>query len=82
MVGYFFPSHNYLFFLLCCKSNLYICIPFLAHLWHYLRQIIRIINPFKKVKNMGITLSFIFCLLSGFVCFWLFWKCVDWFENI
>ena len=31
---------------------------------------------------MGITLSFIFCLLSGFACFWLFWKCVDWFENI
>lgn len=31
---------------------------------------------------MGITLSFIFCLLSGFVYFWLFWKCVDWFENI
>jgi len=26
---------------------------------------------------MGITLSFIFCLLSGFACFWLFWKCVD-----
>ena len=23
-----------------------------------------------------------FCLLSGFACFWLFWKCVDWFENI
>ena len=31
---------------------------------------------------MGITLSFIFCLFSGFACFWLFWKCVDWFENI
>jgi len=29
---------------------------------------------------MEITLSFIFCLLSGFACFWLFWKCVDWFE--
>ena len=27
---------------------------------------------------MGITLSFIFCLFSGFACFWLFWKCVDW----
>ena len=31
---------------------------------------------------MGITVSFIFCLLSGFACFWLFWKCVDWFERI
>ena len=31
---------------------------------------------------MGITVSFIFCLLSGFACFWLFWKCVDWFEKI
>ena len=30
---------------------------------------------------MGITLSFIFCLLSGFACFWLFWKCVDWFVH-
>ena len=26
---------------------------------------------------MGITVSFIFCLLSGFACFWLFWKCVE-----
>ena len=25
---------------------------------------------------MGITISFIFCLLSGFLAFWLFWKCV------
>lgn len=31
---------------------------------------------------MGITVSFIVCLLSGFACFWLFWKCVDWFEKI
>lgn len=31
---------------------------------------------------MGITVSFIFCLLSGSACFWLFWKCVDWFEKI
>ena len=23
---------------------------------------------------MGITVSFIFCLLSGFACFWLFWN--------
>lgn len=31
---------------------------------------------------MGITISFIFCLLSGLAAFWLFWKCVDWFEKI
>ena len=31
---------------------------------------------------MEITLNFIFCLLSGFACFWLFYKCVDWFEKI
>ena len=31
---------------------------------------------------MGLTISFIFCLLSGFFVFWLFWKCVDWFEKI
>ena len=31
---------------------------------------------------MGITLSFIFCLLSGFACFGLVWKGVDWVENI
>ena len=30
---------------------------------------------------MGI-ISFIFCLLSGLLAFWLFWKCVDWFEKI
>ncbi len=26
-------------------------------------------------------LGFIFCLLSGIFCFWLFFKCVDWFEK-
>lgn len=31
---------------------------------------------------MGITVSFVFCLLSGIAAFWLFWKCVDWFEKI
>ena len=31
---------------------------------------------------MGLTISFIFCLLSGLFAFWLFWKCVDWFEKI
>lgn len=31
---------------------------------------------------MGITISFIFCLLSGLLAFGLFWKCVDWFERI
>ncbi len=31
---------------------------------------------------MGITISFIFCLLSGLFAFGLFWKCVDWFEKI
>ena len=30
---------------------------------------------------MGITVSFIFCLLSGLFAFWLFWKCVDWFRR-
>ena len=29
---------------------------------------------------MGLTISFIFCLLSGLFAFWL--KCVDWFEKI
>lgn len=31
---------------------------------------------------METILSFIFCCLSGVVCFWLFYKCVDWFEKI
>ena len=26
--------------------------------------------------------GFLACLVSGFLCFWLFWKCVDWFEKI
>ena len=30
---------------------------------------------------MGTTISFILCLLSGLFAFWLFWKCVDWFEK-
>jgi len=31
---------------------------------------------------MGITGTFILCLLGGLACFGLFWKCIDWFENI
>lgn len=31
---------------------------------------------------MEVTVSFIACMLSGIACFWLFWKCVDWFEGI
>ena len=29
-----------------------------------------------------ITVGFIICLLSGFACFWAFFKCIDWFEKI
>ena len=25
--------------------------------------------------------GFLACLVSGFLCFWLFWKCVDWLEK-
>lgn len=28
------------------------------------------------------TFGFLVCLLSGFACFWLFYKCIDWFEKI
>ena len=28
------------------------------------------------------TISFAICLLSGIGCFWLFFKCIDWFEKI
>ncbi len=31
---------------------------------------------------MGITVSFVLCLFSGLVAFWLFWKCVEWFDQI
>ena len=54
---------------------------FVARIWH-IEWHVKINSKHLKGKNMGITLSFIFCLLSGFACFWLFWKCIDWFENI
>ena len=28
------------------------------------------------------TIGFAICMLSGLVCFWLFFKCIDWFEKI
>ena len=31
---------------------------------------------------MGLTISFIFWLVSGLFAFWLFRKCVDWFAKI
>ena len=27
-------------------------------------------------------LGFGVCILSGIDCFWLFYKCIDWFEKI
>lgn len=57
-----------------------ICALFGTYLAHS-RQT-KIVSNILKGKNMGITVSFIFCLLSGLFAFWLFWKCVDWFEKI
>ena len=56
-------------------------LPRLAHLWH-LTFPVKTYSNILKGKNMGTTISFIFCLLSGLFAFWLFWKCVDWFEKI
>lgn len=28
------------------------------------------------------TVSFAVCLFLGLGCFWMFGKCIDWFENI
>lgn len=28
------------------------------------------------------SIGFLICLISGIACFWLFWKCIDWFENM
>lgn len=28
------------------------------------------------------SMGFVICLLSGLGCFWLFYKCINWFENI
>lgn len=33
-------------------------------------------------SNVMDILGFIICLVSGFACFWLFFKCIDWFEKI
>lgn len=27
------------------------------------------------------TIGFVICLLSGIGCFWLFFKCIDWFDS-
>ncbi len=29
-----------------------------------------------------ISVGFLVCVMSGAVCFWLFYKCIDWFEKI
>ena len=73
MIGYLRTRRRYpICFIFLYDSDLSYPRLFLARIWHEELQ----------VKNMGITVSFIFCLLSGFACFWLFWKCVDWFETI
>ena len=28
------------------------------------------------------SIEFLICLIGGIACFRLFWKCIDWFENI
>mgnify|MGYP001665199091 FL=1 len=28
------------------------------------------------------TIGFAVCMLTGISCFWLFEKCIEWFENV
>lgn len=28
------------------------------------------------------SIGFVVCTLRGIACFWLFFKCIDWFEKI
>lgn len=46
----------------------------------YSRQT-KICSNILKVKHGNNSIIY-FCLLSGLFAFWLFWKCVDWFEKI
>ena len=36
----------------------------------------------KKCNMEFDALGFGVCILSGIACFWLFYKCIDWFEKI
>ena len=36
----------------------------------------------KKCNREFDALGFGVCILSGIACFWLFYKCIDWFEKI
>lgn len=37
----------------------------------------------KKILTMSMfLLGFAVCLLSGVICFGIFYKCIDWFEKI
>ncbi len=29
-----------------------------------------------------LSIGFVICILLGVACFWIFMKCIDWFENI
>lgn len=37
---------------------------------------------FKKAIMDLFSFGFLECILSGAACFWLFFKCIDWFEKI
>ena len=39
------------------------------------------INLKKGIMDL-FSIGFVVCTLSGIACFWLFFKCIDWFEKI
>ena len=46
-----------------------------------------LVIPMAKIieliyEIMEQVLSFIFLCLTGVVCYWFFFKCIDWFEKI
>ena len=39
-------------------------------------------NDNSKIKRMNGILMFLAMLALGVLCYWLYFKCVDWFEKI
>lgn len=47
-----------------------------------LEEFVKLLSNSKKTKEMNAIVLFILLCALGALCYWFYFKCVDWFEKI
>ena len=77
----FFCSLFFLVVISVYKSITYLLFASNGTLLAYSVAVNNSINLKKGIMDL-FSIGFAVCTLSGIACFWLFFKCIDWFEKI